>query len=133
VLYRLATPWRERWLCFESAWAQRLWRVAAIVITFHVVTLSWPLFEARTLGRSWELWTLIFTNFEPGLAGAWISTFFVLCTPMFLMQAYQLATGELEPLHRLRVPLRALVYLVILIQIVLLGEDFGEDFLYFQF
>ena len=68
-----------------------------------------------------------------GLAPQWIGTFLVLCTPMFLMQAFQLATGDLEPLHRLRTPLRALVYLFFIINLVLLGEDFGEDFLYFQF
>jgi hypothetical protein len=49
------------------------------------------------------------------------------------MQAFQLATGDLEPLHRLRLPLRALVYLFFIINLVLLGEDFGEEFLYFQF
>jgi alginate O-acetyltransferase complex protein AlgI len=133
VLYRLATPWRERWLSFRSPAGRWIWKVASIVITFQVVSLSWPLFEAETLGRSWELWTLIFTNFEPGLAPRWIRTFLVLCTPMLLMQAFQLATGDLEPLNRLRLPLRALIYLVILVNIVSLGEDFGDDFFYFQF
>ena len=97
------------------------------------MTLAWPLFAGGTLTRSWQLWQILFTNFDPGLAPQWIGTFLVLCTPMFLIQAFQLATGDLEPLHRLRLPARALVYLFFIINLVLLGEDFGEEFLYFQF
>ena len=97
------------------------------------MTLAWPLFAGGTLTRSWQLWQTLFTNFDPGLAPQWVGTFLVLCTPMFLIQAFQLATGDLEPLHRLRLPVRALVYLFFIINLVLLGEDFGEEFLYFQF
>ncbi|MBW1685637.1 MAG: MBOAT family protein [Deltaproteobacteria bacterium] len=133
VLYRLITPWRERLFSFRSAAGQRFAKIVAIFITFHVVTLAWPLFAGGTLTRSWQLWQTLFTNFDPGLAPQWIGTFLVLCTPMFLIQAFQLATGDLEPLHRLRLPARALVYLFFIINLVLLGEDFGEEFLYFQF
>jgi D-alanyl-lipoteichoic acid acyltransferase DltB (MBOAT superfamily) len=133
VLYRLITPWRERLFAFRSATGQRFAKIAAIVITFHVVTLAWPLFACGTLTRTWQLWQILFSNFDPGLVPQWIGTFLVLCTPMFLFQAFQLATGDLEPLRRLRVPARALVYLFFLINLMLLGEDFGEEFLYFQF
>jgi D-alanyl-lipoteichoic acid acyltransferase DltB (MBOAT superfamily) len=133
VLYRLITPWRERIFAARTAAAQRFSQVVSIFITFHVVTLAWPLFAGGTLTRTGQLWQTLFTNFDPGLAPQWIGTFLVLCTPLFLMQAYQLATGELEPLHRLRWPVRALVYLFFIINLVLLGEDFGEEFLYFQF
>jgi hypothetical protein len=133
VLYRLATPWRERWLCFESAWAQRLWRVAAIVITFHVVSLGWPIFEPDSIRRTAELWGVLLTNFEPGLVPRWIGRFLLLTAPLFLMNAVQLATRDLEPGHRFPLPIRALLYAILIAEIVLLGEDFGEDFLYFQF
>ncbi len=133
VLYRISTPWRERRLSFHTRAGRRLWQVASIIITFHVVSLGWPLFAGRSIGRTLELWTLLFTNFELGLTLQWIPTFFVLCTPLFLMNAVQLATGDLEPLHRFRAPVRAIVYVVVVLYIVLLGADFGEEFLYFQF
>jgi alginate O-acetyltransferase complex protein AlgI len=133
VLYRLITPWRERFLTRPSAAGRRCVQIACIVLTFHVVTLAWPLFAGGTLTRTAQLWQILFTNFDLGLAPHWIGTFFVLCSPLFLFQALQLATGDLEPLHRLRLPVRALVYLFLLIDLVLLGEDFGEEFLYFQF
>jgi len=133
-LYAATTERRERIFSFRTPAGQRAWQVASVVITFHVVTLSWLVFEAGTLGRTVELFQILFTDlFDPGLVPRWIPTFLLLCTPMFLMQAVQLWTGELEPLHRFRVPARAAVYVVVMVAIVLLGEDFGDDFFYFQF
>ena len=133
VLLAATTGLRERLFRFDSPAARRLWQVFCVVVTFHVVTLAWPIFEGGTLQRSAELFQILFTNFELGLAPRWIPTFLLLCTPLFVIQAVQLGTGDLEPLHRFRVPVRATVYLVLMVAIVLLGEDFGDDFLYFQF
>jgi D-alanyl-lipoteichoic acid acyltransferase DltB (MBOAT superfamily) len=133
VLYRLATPWRKRWLTFTSPAGRRLWQVATVVITFHVVTLGWPIFDGGTIGRTGELWRLLFTNLEPGLAPRWIAHFLFLTAPLFAINAVQLRTGDLEPVQRFPLAARALVYAGLLAAIVLLGEDFGEDFLYFQF
>ena len=133
-LYAASTGLRERLFAFRSPTARRAWQVASVVITFHVVTLAWPIFDGGTLERSGELFAILFTDFfSPGLVPLWIPTFLLLCTPLFSMQALQLYTGDLEPLHRFRIPVRAFVYLVVMLAIVLLGEDFGDDFLYFQF
>jgi D-alanyl-lipoteichoic acid acyltransferase DltB (MBOAT superfamily) len=133
-LYRATRDLRQRLFDFPHPLARRLWTLASIVVTFHVVTLSWPVFEAGSLTRTGELFWLLATDlFSPGLVPRWIPTFLVLCTPMFLMQALQLYTKELEPLHRFPAPLRALVYLAVFLTLVLLGEDFGDDFFYFQF
>jgi D-alanyl-lipoteichoic acid acyltransferase DltB (MBOAT superfamily) len=133
VLYRLATPWRERWLTFESERAQRLWHVAAVFITFHVVTLGWPIFDGGTISRTGELWHILFTSFEPGAAPAWCGRFLFLTLPLFAMNAVQLRTGDLEPVQRFPMWVRSLVYAGLVVAIVFLGEDLGEDFLYFQF
>ncbi len=133
VLFQITAPLRERWLRFESPAARRVWVLVSTLITYHVVSFGWPIFAAPGVGRTWELWVLQLTNFEIGLAGEWLQTFMVLCTPLFLFQALQLKSGDLEPLGRWPVWARALVYLVIFLLLVLLGEDFGEQFLYFQF
>jgi D-alanyl-lipoteichoic acid acyltransferase DltB (MBOAT superfamily) len=133
-LYRASHDLRQRLFSFQHPLARRLWTVASVVVTFHVVTLSWPVFEAGSLTRTGELFALLATDlFSPGLVPRWIPTFLVLCTPLFLIQALQLRTRELEPLHRFPAPLRALVYLAVFLYLVLLGEDFGDDFFYFQF
>jgi alginate O-acetyltransferase complex protein AlgI len=133
-LYAATTDLRERLFGFRGPVARRVWQVASVLITFHVVTLSWPVFEAGTLHRTGELFAILLSDFtSPGLVPVWIPTFLLLCTPMFVVQAVQLATGDLEPLHRFRLPVRAAVYVVVMVAIVLLGEDFGESFFYFQF
>jgi D-alanyl-lipoteichoic acid acyltransferase DltB (MBOAT superfamily) len=133
-LYAATTDLRKRLFGFRTPGARRAWQVVSVFITFHVVTLSWPVFDGGSLQRTVELFAILFGDFfDPGLVPVWIPTFLLLCTPMFLMQAVQLYTGELEPLHRFRMPVRAVVYLMVMLAIVLLGEDFGDDFLYFQF
>ena len=125
VLYRLCEPWRERWLAFRSPAARRAWTAASIVITFHVVTLGWPIFEPDSIARTAQLWTLLFTNSEPGLVPEWIAPFALLAAPLLAVQALQLATRDLEPVGRLPVPLRAAALALVVAGIVLLGEDFG--------
>jgi D-alanyl-lipoteichoic acid acyltransferase DltB (MBOAT superfamily) len=133
VLYRLSEPWRDRWLSFRSPAGRRLWQLTSVFITFQVVSLGWPIFEPDSIARTGELWRAVFTSFEPGLVGQWLGPFLLLTGPLFLMNAVQLATRDLEPMHRFPVPVRALVYVVLLVLIATLGEDFGEEFLYFQF
>jgi D-alanyl-lipoteichoic acid acyltransferase DltB (MBOAT superfamily) len=133
VLYRVVKPWRDRWLVFESPTARRAWHVLAVLITFHTVTLAWPIFDGGTIGRTGELWTAIFTDFRLGDSLVWVKNFLFLTTPLFVMNAVQIKLGDLEPMQRFPLIVRVLVYAFLLASIVILGEDFGEDFLYFQF
>jgi D-alanyl-lipoteichoic acid acyltransferase DltB (MBOAT superfamily) len=133
VLFQVTRSVRARWLTFSSPAGRRLWTLVSVFITYHVVSFGWPVFAAPGIERTWELWIVQLTNFEAGLAWDWLPTFAVLCTPLFLYQALQLSTRDLEPLGRWPVLPRALVYLAVFLLLVLLGEDFGEQFLYFQF
>ena len=132
-LYRVAAPWRTRLFSFRTPAAQRAWRIASIVITFHVVTLAWSIFEPDSIQRTGQLWFTLATNFEAGLALDWVRPFLLLCAPLLVINAIQLATGDLEPLHRFPLPVRSLVYAVLLGLISVFGEDLGVQFLYFQF
>jgi hypothetical protein len=40
---------------------------------------------------------------------------------------------DLEPLGRFPLPVRSVIYAVLILGIAVFAEDFGEDFLYFQF
>ncbi len=132
-LYRATTPWRTRLFSFRTPAAQRAWRIVSIVITFHVVTLAWSIFEPDSIQRTGQLWFTLATNFEAGLALDWVRPFLLLCAPLLVINAIQLATGDLEPLHRFPLPVRSLVYALLLGLIIVFGEDLGEEFLYFQF
>ena len=67
------------------------------------------------------------------MVGQWLLPFALLCTPLLAMQIVQAATGEMEPVRRWAFPLRVVTYASVMALIVLLGEDFGEPFIYFQF
>ncbi len=133
VLYRASLRWRERLLDFRSPGARRAWAFASVLITFHVVMLGWTFFRAETLGRAFELWGALATAPDLGLVAEWAPRFVLLVLPLALLDGSQLVTGDMEPLRRLPWPARSLVYATLLLCIALVGEDFGEDFVYFQF
>ncbi len=133
VVYRATARWRERLLAFRTPWAGRAWAIASVVITFHVVTLGWPVFRAETIGRTFELWTTLVTDPRLGLALEWAPRFALLALPLALVDGAQLVSGDVEVVRRLPWPARSAAYAALGIGIVLLGEDFGEDFIYFQF
>ena len=107
--------------------------IVGILITYHIWMLSAPPFQSENLGRTWELWSAMATNFELGMVPLWWPRLLALCTPLLLMQAVEVATGDLEPVHRFPVPVRAAIYAALVAIILLYGEDFGSDFVYFQF
>ncbi len=133
VCYRASLRWRERLLAFRSPAARRAWAFASVLITFHGVTLGWTLFRAETLGRAFELWVALATAPGLGLVVDWAPRFALLVLPLALIDGAQLWTGEREPVQRLRWPARALLYATLVLGIVLVGEDFGEEFVYFRF
>jgi len=133
VSYRGSARWRERWLAFGTPGARRAWAIASVAITFQVVMLGWIFFRAETLGRAAELWGALATVPGPGLVAEWAPRLALLLLPLVLVDGAQLVTGDLEPVHRLRWPARALLYASLILGIALVGEDFGEEFVYFPF
>ena len=68
-----------------------------------------------------------------GLVAEWAPRFALLVLPLALLDGAQLLTGDLEPVRRLPWPARSLVYATLVLGIALVGEDFGEEFVYFRF
>jgi D-alanyl-lipoteichoic acid acyltransferase DltB (MBOAT superfamily) len=132
VLDRLTAERRER-IRFSQPAGQLLWRVTCMVITFHFVSISFAFLQPGSIERTWQLMGALFTDPRPGLVFEWLTPFALLCAPMFLMNAIQLRTGELEPMYRFSLPVRGLVYATLIWLIVLFGVDLGYDFIYFQF
>jgi D-alanyl-lipoteichoic acid acyltransferase DltB (MBOAT superfamily) len=133
VLYRASERWRRRALRFRSAAARRGWAIASVALTFHVAILGWIFFRAETLARAVELWGALASEPGLGLVPAWAPRLALLLLPLALVDGAQLATGDLEFVHRLRWPARTLLYAALVLGIALVGEDFGEEFVYFRF
>ena len=133
VLYRASLGWRQRLLAFRSPGARRAWTLASVAITFHAVVLGWIFFRAESLGRALELWGALASAPGLGLVAEWAPRLALLLLPLALVDGAQWLSGDLEPVQRLRWPARTLLYATLVAGIVLAGEDFGEEFLYFRF
>jgi D-alanyl-lipoteichoic acid acyltransferase DltB (MBOAT superfamily) len=116
----------------RGALTGRLWTFASMLVSFQLITLGWLLFRAETIGRSIELFRAL-ADPAPGLVGAWLLPFALLSGPLLAFQLWQARTDDLEPLGRLPIALRVAVCAALAAGIVLLGEDHGAPFIYFQF
>jgi D-alanyl-lipoteichoic acid acyltransferase DltB (MBOAT superfamily) len=110
-----------------------LWRLTGVALTFHAVCLGWVMFRAESATHFGRLLGLLTGALDPGQAGAWVLPFAVLVGPLVLWQLLQLVTKDLEPVLRWPLVPRALTYAIVALSILVLGEDGGEPFIYFQF
>lgn len=109
------------------------WWTARVVFTFHLFCVSWVIFVPTTFGYSLELFAVLGDPWEVGRSLGWIVPYCVLVIPVLIMHAFQVRSDDLECVLRWPLPLRALTYAATFFAIVLLGEDFGQPFFYFQF
>ncbi len=100
---------------------------------FLLVCLGWLLFRSDSLGHLLDLLGTLAGPFEPGLAGQWIFPFCALTAPLIAMQIAQSRCRDLEAVLHWPFALRVAVYTSVMILIILLGEEIGTPFVYFQF
>ena len=101
---------------------------------FHAVCVSWLLFRAESIGQALEMFLSFFStawwheSLAPGLF-----QLSVLCTPLFLVQVLQTRTSDLLSPMRLSLVPRLLLYSIVLLMLVTLGNTGSRAFIYFQF
>jgi len=132
VLQRLLDPVLA-WGAPRGPVGRALWRGAGVVLTFHAVCLGWVMFRAESVTQLGRLLGLLAGALDPGQAGAWLLPFAALVGPLVLWQLLQLVTKDLEPVLRWPLVPRAITYALVALSIIVLGEDGGEPFIYFQF
>ena len=132
AVYRLGRGVFER-VAPVTAVGVSLWRSLGRLLTFHLVCLGWVLFRAESLAHAGDLLQRLFGPWQLGLVPEWLLPFAVLTLPLVLMQAGQSLTGDLCFLGRWPTAARAAVYAGLVLGLVVLGEDFGQPFIYFQF
>ena len=116
-----------------SSLGTKAWNLLSIVVTFQWVCLGWMIFRADSVAQIGFLLGRLFEPWNLGLVPAWILPFTLLTAPLILMQLAQFTTGDLNCIQRCPVLLRAVIYAVFFLVLVILGEDFGQPFIYFQF
>ena len=132
VLHRAWAPALARWAPAGGA-AARAWHLLCIGVVFQLVCLGWLFFRASSLGQIGQLLGCLVQPWELGVALTWLAPLALLTAPLLLMQLAEWRTGEREPVGLLPWPLRSAVYGMLFATLVVLGEDGGKPFVYFQF
>jgi D-alanyl-lipoteichoic acid acyltransferase DltB (MBOAT superfamily) len=130
--HRLAQPLLLR-VAPAPGLASKAWWLLRVVVMFQLTCVGWLIFRADSWAHLTQLCTAILSGFELGQVGAWLAPVSLLLLPLMLYQVLQHRTKEQELVLRWPVLGRALVYVSLFYSVVLLGEDFGQTFLYFQF
>jgi hypothetical protein len=104
-----------------------------MAFTFHAVCLGWLFFRAESLAHAGRLLAALLEAPAPGLLARWLLPLAVLTLPLLAMQLWQAAKGQLEPVVHAPGWVRCGIYVATAFFLVLLGEDFGAPFIYFQF
>jgi len=125
-------PWTERVLP-KSGPASWLWKAGGFLFAFHLWCLLILVFRSKTVGQSWDMALTLFTDPRLGMVSAWRLPFLILIAPLVLLELWQAIRQDDEVVLRAAFPVRVLVYAVLMAGIVLLGEDHGQPFVYFQF
>ncbi|MCB9899366.1 MAG: MBOAT family protein [Planctomycetes bacterium] len=130
--HRLLEPSLGR-IAPKSSLGRSVWWGVRVVVMFQLACLGWMIFRADDMHELVTLLGGLFGGFDLASIRPWIKPFLVLVGPLALMQALQAATRDLEIVLRFPAPLRAALYVLLVYAIVLLGEDHGAAFIYFQF
>ncbi len=131
IVHRLCSPWLER-LAPTGAIGARLWWLVRVVVMFQLACLGWMIFRAESLPQLGTLLSRLPVG-GVGMLDEWWLPFTYLVVPLAGFQVIQAASGRLDTILRWPAPVRGVVYAVVFYAIVLLGEDGGSPFIYFQF
>lgn len=130
--HRLARPLLAG-IAPRSALAIRAWWLLRVVVMFQLACVGWMIFRADSFSHLGALAGRVLSDWEPGQLGAWLPGLALLILPLAGFQVLQGASRQLETILRWPAPLRVFSYVVIVFAIVILGEDHGAPFIYFQF
>jgi len=117
----------------RSPWGHTLWTATSIAVTFHLVCLGWVVFRAHSLPDLLRLLETLVGSHATGLARAWLVPLALLIAPLALIQLAQAISRNLMVVLRWPFAARVATYAALALAIVLVGEDFGAPFIYFQF
>lgn len=132
-LSRATLPYRDR-LAVRLGIPPRVVHVVRVLVTFHLVCLSWVFFRANTVQDAFRILIRLFDGWprlfvDPMSLGYGLPAVGVL----LLVQALQTRGPVREMLARRPLAARWAVHLGVIFGIVLFGVDGASQFIYFQF
>jgi len=135
--HRALEPWLAR-IQPRGRLGGLVWGGVRMFVFFHLICVGWLLFRVELLpGAAAMLGSVAGLFSVPlGVTGdlglVWV---FALATllPLALLEIAQERSADLMVVKRWAAPLRLAVYVVLFVQIVVVGASGGDEFIYFQF
>lgn len=112
--------------------------IAGALITFHLVAACWVLFRAQSFGIANQVFTQIFTKFEPQIFTQWLESYWAVACLMALGYLLHLLPDSWTEKARalttaLPLVVKALVIVVVIYIVIQIKSSDVQPFIYFQF
>ena len=133
--HRLLGPWLDKTVRIEGA-GEGVWKAAKIVFFFQLTCIGWLIFRAQSLTQLGAMGKAMLTPWvtsDPGLLTARLWQLVLYTYIVVLMQIMQYLRDDELVIFRIRIPVRALIYVVLFYVIVVCRVTGGKEFIYFQF
>jgi len=113
--------------------SHRLTRIAAAVLTFHLVCLAWLFFRAETLALAWQYLKGLFSQWDYPPVSFTVTT--VAYSLLVFLVDYSCARTDRQTAVNPEWPVmaRAGVYLTMILILSFVGQSYGQPFIYFRF
>jgi len=132
IVHRLCQPLLDK-VAPRGKLASRAWWLLRVLVMFQLACMGWMIFRADSWAHLSALFGRAVSDFSAGDVALWLPGLALLVLPLAGFQILQGLTGRLDTVLRWPAPLRVVTYVVITFAIIILGEDHGAPFIYFQF
>lgn len=119
----------------QTRWFQRLPRLLAWLIMFHLTCIGWLIFRAPSLRQMGTLMQNLFFHFAPATVDVTglLVPLLLFTVPLVLIHLWEARSDDLLLVPRLPLGLRYSVFVATMYLILLFGNFGGAEFIYFQF
>ena len=114
-----------------DSWIKRALKTG---VTFHLVCVSWLLFRASSLEQAGTMITRLFSDWHwTPLAAYALSLIVIFALPVLFFEAWVERRGKLLALTEVVWPVRAFIYLAMILALFYFAPETPSEFIYFQF
>jgi D-alanyl-lipoteichoic acid acyltransferase DltB (MBOAT superfamily) len=133
VTERLAGLAKRRYLPFREWQSGKMWHAARVLMTFHLVLVSWIFFRAENIGAAISILRKILTDRGPLYFDSIIIQASLAVGVLFSLEILRRRIRLFGPSEDLSLRWRTAFAVGLIFAVVLFGVDRGTQFIYYQF
>jgi len=134
AIYMFTRKYIVKWINPKSKWGQSAWLWIRIIFVFHLATYGMLIFRAEWGMQIWLLTKAMLFNFtlKPGLESM-LFNLLSLSWVLIVVQLIEFKNNDLLYFYKQPVIIRAALYTVCFLLMIIGGAPSGKEFIYFQF